>query len=90
MALDFLPVVGRTGSSGNILYSMSYAGHGIAMASYAGRMLSDLAAGREGPGAALWGRTSVPLPPEPLRLAVFHALLGFFEAVDRRVDRQFD
>lgn len=90
MALDFLPVVGRTGTAGNILYSMSYAGHGIAMASYAGQMLADLASGREGPGAHLWGRTSMPLPPEPLRLLVFRALLGFFEAIDRRVDRLLD
>jgi gamma-glutamylputrescine oxidase len=86
-ALDFLPVVGRTGTSGRILYSLSYAGHGIAMASYAGRMLADLAAGRSGPGEALWGRRSLPLPPEPLRWLTFRALNGFFEAVDRRVDR---
>lgn len=87
LALDFLPVVGRTGKSGRILYSMSYAGHGIAMASYAGRMLADLASGREGPGSALWLRRSLPAPPEPLRWLVFRALNGFFEAVDRRVDR---
>lgn len=86
-ALDFLPVVGRTGNGGRILYSMSYAGHGIAMASYAGQMLADLAAGRDGPGSALWSRRSLPLPPEPLRWAVFRALNGFFEAIDRRIDR---
>ena len=87
-ALDFLPVVGRTGRHGRILYSMSYAGHGIAMASYAGRMLADLAAGRDGPGAALWTRKTVPLPPEPLRWLVFRALSGLFDAMDRRVDRR--
>ncbi|HEY2773296.1 MAG TPA: FAD-binding oxidoreductase [Candidatus Binatia bacterium] len=87
IALDFLPVVGRTGRSGRILYSMSYAGHGIAMASYAGRMLADLEAGRDGPGSVLWKRRTLALPPEPLRWLVFHLLNGFFEAVDRRVDR---
>jgi gamma-glutamylputrescine oxidase len=87
MALDFLPVVGRTGASGRILYSMSYAGHGIAMASYAGRMVSDLAAGRDGPGSTLWTRKSLPLPPEPLRWLTFRALNAFFESIDRRVDR---
>jgi gamma-glutamylputrescine oxidase len=85
--LDFLPTVGRTGQSGKILYSMSYAGHGLAMASYAGRMIADLAAGRRGPGETLWGRRSLSIPPEPLRFLVFRALNGFFEAVDRRVDR---
>ena len=87
IALDFLPVVGRTGSHERILYSMSYAGHGIAMASYAGRMLSDLAAGRDGPGAVLWKRRTLPFPPEPLRWIVFRALRGFFDAIDRRVDK---
>ncbi|MFN2426661.1 MAG: NAD(P)/FAD-dependent oxidoreductase [Candidatus Binatia bacterium] len=85
--LDFLPAVGRTGSSGRILYAMAYAGHGIAMASYAGRMIADLAAGRDGPGSVLWERKGWPLPPEPLRWCVFRALNGFFEAVDRRIDR---
>lgn len=87
LALDFLPVVGRTGSAGRVLYAMSYAGHGVAMASYAGRMLADLAAGRPNPGSVLWDRWVPPLPPEPLRWLVFRALNGFFEAVDRRVDQ---
>lgn len=88
MTLDFLPVVGRTGKKGRILYAMSYAGHGVAMASLAGRMLSDLAASREGPGSVLWDRRVVPLPPEPLRWAAFRALVGLFEGIDRRVDRR--
>lgn len=87
ISLDFLPVIGRTGRSGHILYAMSWAGHGLAMASYAGRMMADLAAGREGPGAVLWNRRTLPLPPEPLRWILFRALNGFFEAIDRRVDR---
>lgn len=90
LALDFLPVLGRTGRSGRILYAMSYAGHGLAMASFAGRMLADLAAGRESPGSALWGRRVIPLPPEPLRSLTFRALNGFFEAIDRRVDNKVD
>jgi len=86
--LDFLPAVGRTGTAGRILYAMAYAGHGIAMASYAGRMIADLAAGRDGPGSVLWERKGWPLPPEPLRWCVFRALNGVFEAIDRRIDRQ--
>jgi len=90
LALDFLPTVGRTGAHGSIYYSMAYAGHGLAMASYAGTMISDLIGGRRGPGAALWERRTVPLPPEPLRVLVFRALNGFFEAVDRRTDSLLD
>src|SRR5262249_36189270 len=45
-ALDFLPAVGVTGAYRNVFYSVGYAGHGIAMASYAGTMLADLLLGR--------------------------------------------
>jgi glycine/D-amino acid oxidase-like deaminating enzyme len=87
MSLDFLPVVGRRGKHGNVLHSIAYAGHGVAHASYAGEMIADLLLEREGPGAALWSRRSLPTPPEPLRWLTFHALNGFFSAMDRRVDR---
>jgi glycine/D-amino acid oxidase-like deaminating enzyme len=83
-ALDFLPHVGRGGPHRNVLYAIGYAGHGVALASYAGRMIADLLLEREGPGAALWTRRHVPLPPEPLRWGVATALIGLFEWMDRR------
>jgi glycine/D-amino acid oxidase-like deaminating enzyme len=86
-ALDFLPAVGVTGVQRNVYYSAGYAGHGIAMASYAGTMLADLMLGRDGPGRALWGRRKVPMPPEPLRWLVARGLVGAFGAMDRRIDR---
>jgi gamma-glutamylputrescine oxidase len=86
-ALDFLPVVGRTGRHGNILYGAGYAGHGVALASYAGTMLADLVLDRDGPGRALWARRVIPLPPEPLRWLVVKGLTSVFGAIDRRVDR---
>jgi glycine/D-amino acid oxidase-like deaminating enzyme len=85
-ALDFLPHVGRGGPHRNVLYAIGYAGHGVALASYAGRMIADLLLEREGPGAALWARRHVPLPPEPLRWGVAKALIGLFEWMDRRAD----
>ena len=87
LALDFLPVVGRTGRRGNILYCAGYAGHGLALASYAGTMIADLVLGRDGPGRVLWSRRGIPLPPEPLRWLVVKGLTGVFGAIDRRVDR---
>lgn len=86
-ALDFLPQLGRTGARGNIYYSLAYAGHGIAMASYAGNLLADLMLDRGGPGEALSSRRRIPLPPEPLRWLVFRTLTGIFGAIDARVDR---
>ena len=86
-ALDFLPAVGRTGPEDSLLYAVGYAGHGVALATYAGRMIADLLAGRAGPGAALWARRRIPLPPEPLRWLVVHGLTTIFGRIDRRVDR---
>ena len=71
-ALDFLPVLGRAGKHGNIFYSLAYAGHGLPLASYAGVLLTDLMAGREGPGRALTlppphspSARTLPLAPHP-------------------------
>lgn len=85
--LDFLPALGRAGRHRNIFYSHGYAGHGVALASYAGRMLADLVNGRDGPGRALWERHGIPLPPEPFRWLIVRALTGLFGAMDARVDR---
>jgi gamma-glutamylputrescine oxidase len=84
MSLDFLPVIGRRG---NVLHAVGYAGHGIALASYAGEMIADLLLGRAGAGAPLWSRRHLPTPPEPLRWLAFMGLRAFFAGVDRRTDR---
>lgn len=86
-ALDFLPVLGRTGRRQNVVYGAGYAGHGIALASFAGSLLADLVLERDGPGRVLSERRWWPLPPEPLRWLVVHALTGVFGAIDARVDR---
>jgi glycine/D-amino acid oxidase-like deaminating enzyme len=86
-ALDFLPAVGVTGARRNVYYSVGYAGHGLAMASYAGTMIADLVLGRDGPGRALWAHRKMPLPPEPVRWLVARGLVAAFGMVDRRVDR---
>lgn len=86
LSLDFLPVVGRSTKRGNILHSLAYAGHGVALASYAGEMVADMLLERDGPGRVLWGRWNVPTPPEPLRWLAFQSITRFLMAVDRRAD----
>ncbi len=86
-SLDFLPALGFTGRRRNVVHAVAFNGHGIAHASYAGRAVADLIAGRDGPGRVLWGRRSIPVPPEPLRNWVTRALLAFFTRLDRRTDR---
>ncbi len=86
LCLDFLPVVGRSANHGSILHSVAYAGHGVALASYAGEMIADMVLERDGPGRVLWDRWNVPTPPEPLRWLAFQAITRFLSAVDRRAD----
>jgi glycine/D-amino acid oxidase-like deaminating enzyme len=87
-ALDFLPVVGRNRRTPHLLHAVGYAGHGVALASYAGKMVADLLLERDGPGRALWSRRRIPLPPEPLRWLVVRGLVGLFGRMDGRVDRE--
>jgi gamma-glutamylputrescine oxidase len=86
-AIDFLPLLGRGGRHGNILHAIAYAGHGVALASYAGRLVADLLLGRDSPGAALWTRRRIPLPPEPFRWLIVRALTGVFGVMDQRAER---
>ena len=87
-SLDFLPALGVTGRFRNLFYAIAYAGHGVALASYAGKVLADWIVGRENPGRILHERWRPPLPPEPLRWLVVRALTGWMGAADERVDRR--
>jgi len=88
LPLDFLPRLGRGGRFGNIVHSVGYAGHGVALASYAGEMIADLIQDRDGLGTVLSSRRGLPTPPEPLRWILFRVIKAGLEAMDRRVDRQ--
>ncbi|MBI4898160.1 MAG: FAD-dependent oxidoreductase [Actinobacteria bacterium] len=89
-SLDFLPAIGRVGTGGNILYSIAYAGHGVAMASFAGDLVGTLAAG-EAPDDrwdVLLKRRRPPMPPEPARWAAVKGITAALEWIDRRTDRR--
>lgn len=87
IALDFLPRIGRAGPHRNLLYTHGFAGHGLAQASYAGRLIVDLLHDRENLATPLITRRGIPLPPEPLRWMVARALTGLFEHIDAKTDR---
>jgi gamma-glutamylputrescine oxidase len=87
MTLDFLPMCGVTGRHRNIHYGLAYNGHGIAQATYMGRLLADAIGGVPNEDAALLQRRGIPLPPEPLRWLLVRGLIGLFAGMDRRVDR---
>ncbi len=88
LTLDFLPAIGRKRGHPNLLYSVGYAGHGVAMASYAGTRLAGMALGTDPGPRELTERRRIPLPPEPLRTLGVKGLIKAFEAVDRRTDRR--
>jgi gamma-glutamylputrescine oxidase len=88
LALDFLPSIGRTGKTGKIVYSLGYAGHGVAMASHLGTVAAGMVLRGEPGPAALTRRRRIPLPPEPFRWLVAKGIIGALEALDRRSDRQ--
>jgi gamma-glutamylputrescine oxidase len=46
-SLDASPSVGTTGKHRNIFYGLGYSGHGVNLTSIFGRIIADLAAGRE-------------------------------------------
>jgi glycine/D-amino acid oxidase-like deaminating enzyme len=87
MTLDFLPMCGVTGKHNNLYYGLAYNGHGIAQASYMGRLLADRVNGTANDDAALLQRRGIPVPPEPLRWLVVKGLIGLFAGMDRRIDR---
>ncbi len=89
-ALDFLPAVGTAGKGDKLIYSIAYAGHGVAMASHCGDLVGRMAAGQQ-PGeewAPLVERWRPPLPPEPLRWAVVKAIIAALERIDDKTDAQ--
>lgn len=88
MTLDFLPSIGATGRFHNLFYAVGYNGHGVALATFAGRALADWIAGREGPGTVLVERRSLPLPPEPLRWLAVRGIASALGALDARLDRR--
>lgn len=88
LTLDFLPSLGRGGRADNLFHAVGYNGHGVAQATFAGRVLADWLAGRDTPGLALVERRGWRLPPEALRAPVFHAIVALLSALDRRMDRR--
>jgi glycine/D-amino acid oxidase-like deaminating enzyme len=87
MTLDFLPLCGAMGAHRNVHYGVAYNGHGIAQATYMGRLLADRVSGVANEDAALLARRGIPIPPEPLRWLLVRGLIGLFAGMDRRVDR---
>jgi glycine/D-amino acid oxidase-like deaminating enzyme len=88
MAYDALPVVGETGSHGNILYTAGCAGHGVATQSLMGPLLADLIRGVEHPRLAALRRKTPFTLPEPLQWCAVRGMLGLMNLLDEHVNRK--
>ncbi|MGQ9571777.1 MAG: NAD(P)/FAD-dependent oxidoreductase [Dehalococcoidia bacterium] len=73
----FYPAIGRLAGPGDILYGVGYSGHGLARASLAGRLITEMYARQESPELSYALEHSKPplMPPEPLRYLALQAVL---------------
>lgn len=88
ISADFIPTFGNMSRTGNIYYATGYGGHGIAMASYSGKVISDFICDKDlGDAGVLVNRKMMPLPPEPFRWMVIQFMLSAFGLSDKFLDR---
>ena len=87
--LDFAPAFGYLGGDKRIVYSLGCVGHGVSLMNYAGCLLRDLVLERDTDLTRQFfvNRFVIPLPPEPIRFAVAHAIRGALRAEDRWNER---
>ena len=90
MTLDFLPALGKLKGDPRIGYALAFAGHGLAMAGYAGHSIVDELLGRHSGNRTLFEHRNWWIPPEPLRWLTAKALLGLFGCMDARLDRAIE
>ncbi|HWA60633.1 MAG TPA: FAD-dependent oxidoreductase [Caulobacteraceae bacterium] len=86
MTLDFLPF-SEANARGTVIQGMGYNGHGVAQATYNGRLIADQVLGAPNEDVELLKRRVIPLPPEPLRWLIVRGLMAYYDGFDRRVDR---
>ena len=81
----FYPAIGRLKSKGEILHGVGYSGHGIAYATLAGRLVTEMYAGDRSPELTYALEHAVPplIPPEPFRYMGFHGLIRWWQWRER-------
>ena len=88
ISADFIPSFGNMSRKGNIYYAAGYGGHGIALASYSGKVISDFICDKDlGDAGVLVNRKKLPLPPEPFRWIVIQSMLSSMGIADKKIDQ---
>lgn len=88
LAYDFLPVVGETGSQGNVLYTAGCSGHGVATQSLMGKLLAERIRGSEHPLLAALRHKSPSTLPEPLQWCAVKSAFALTNLADDHVNRK--
>lgn len=85
--LDLFPAIGHAGGR-DWLYSLGCVGHGVSTTHLHGRTLADLVLERDTELTRVFfvDRKIPPMPPEPLRRPLIHAMAGALRWDDRRTD----
>jgi len=81
MTRSFYPAIGRLTGKGEILHGIGYSGHGIAYATLAGRLVTEMYAGDTSAELtyALEHATPPLMPPEPFRYLGFYGLTRWWQ-----------
>ncbi|MDR5694627.1 MAG: FAD-dependent oxidoreductase [Armatimonadota bacterium] len=79
VTLDMAPAVG-TAHDREVVYNLGCIGHGVSLMPSNGRIIADLVLERKTSLTDLWfvNRRVLPVPGEPLRSLLTHAIRGFF------------
>ena len=77
----FYPAIGRLTGKGEILYGIGYSGHGLACATLAGRLMTEMYAGDVSAELTYALEHAIPplMPPEPLRYLGFYGLTRWWQ-----------
>lgn len=84
MTLDESPAVGRIPDTENVYYALGFSGHGVNLTSVFGRILADVARGKEKEWSwfPYWNRMPPYTPNEPFRWAGVKLALGYYRTTD--------
>jgi glycine/D-amino acid oxidase-like deaminating enzyme len=91
VTVDMAPAFGWLGRDDRrVAYALGCVGHGVAMMSYSGHLLRDLLLERKTALTDLFfvNRTTIPWPPEPLRMVAGAAIHGYMYLEDGATRRQ--
>jgi gamma-glutamylputrescine oxidase len=85
MTRRFYPAIGRLAGKGDILCGVGYSGHGIACATLAGRLVTEMYTGDVSPELSYALEHEVPslMPPEPFRYLGLQGLFRWWQWRER-------